>query len=80
MDSNSPIPNEQFTAMQQRLLQLEQTVAQTSTQPITEPLSSSQSHMDAEEAETLSALHSLSVQPSLVSTPWYHPHCRSQDE
>ncbi|KAG2217435.1 hypothetical protein INT45_000709 [Circinella minor] len=65
MDSNSITQNEQFIAMQQRLLQLEQIVAQSSTQPSAEPVSSPNVNMvDDEEEENLSSLHSLLVRPS----------------
>ncbi|KAG2217030.1 hypothetical protein INT45_003986, partial [Circinella minor] len=45
--------NEQFIAMQQRLLQLEQIVAQSSAQPSAEPLSSSNVNMEDEDEETI---------------------------
>jgi hypothetical protein len=68
MDSNSINQNEQFLAMQQRLLQLEQIVAQSSAQPSAEPLTSPNVNMEDEE-ETLSALHSLKVRPSYSWSP-----------
>ncbi|KAG2211367.1 hypothetical protein INT45_010580 [Circinella minor] len=65
MDSNSITQNEQFIAMQQRLLQLEQIVAQSSAQPSAEPVLSPNINMvDDEEEENLLSLHSLPVQPS----------------
>jgi hypothetical protein len=68
MDSNSTNQNEKFLAMQQRLLQLEQIVAQSSVQPSTEPLTSPGASMEDEE-KTLSALHSLRVRPSYSWAP-----------
>jgi hypothetical protein len=68
MESNSDT-NEQFLAMQQRLLQLEQIVAQTSAQPSAEPYNTSiPVNMDAEE-EATSRLHSLSVRPTYSWSP-----------
>ncbi|KAG2214768.1 hypothetical protein INT45_002195 [Circinella minor] len=70
MDSNSITQNEQFIAMQQRLLQLEQIVAQSSAQPSAEPVSSPNVNMvDDEEEENMSSLHSLPVRPSYSWSP-----------
>jgi hypothetical protein len=54
--------------MKQRVLQLEQIVAQSSAQPSAEPLTSPNVNMEDEE-ETLSALHSLKVRPSYSLSP-----------
>ncbi|KAG2223643.1 hypothetical protein INT45_010002 [Circinella minor] len=70
MDSNSITQNEQFVAMQQRLLQLEQIVAQSSAQPSTESLSFPNVNMvDDEEEENLLSLHALPVRPSYSWSP-----------
>lgn len=63
MDSNSIKQNEQFLAMQQRLFQLEQIVAQSSAQPSAEPHTSPPVNIDEEEA-SIPALHSLTIRPS----------------
>jgi hypothetical protein len=49
MNSNSTHQNEQFLAMQQRLLQLKQVVAQSSAQPSAEPLTSPNVNIEDEE-------------------------------
>ena len=53
MDSNLLNQNEQFIAMQQRLLELEQIVAQSSAQPSAEPLSSPNVNMVDDEVKIL---------------------------
>jgi hypothetical protein len=68
MDSNSINKNEQFIAMQQRLLQVEQIVAQSSAQPSAEPHTSTHVNMDDEE-EPISVLHSLKIRPSYSWSP-----------
>lgn len=68
MDSNSIKQNEQFLAMQQRLFQLEQIVAQSSAQPSAEPHTSPSVNIDEEEA-SIPALHSLTIRPSYSWTP-----------
>ncbi|KAI7895717.1 uncharacterized protein EV154DRAFT_494695 [Mucor mucedo] len=68
MDSNSLNQNEQFVAMQQRLFQLEQLVAQSRAQTSTESQTSPNVNMDADD-ETIAALDSLRIRPSYYWTP-----------
>ncbi|KAG2205131.1 hypothetical protein INT47_002225 [Mucor saturninus] len=69
MDPNSVNQNRQFIVIQQGLLQLEQIVTQSSTQSSAEPQTSLNIHMDANNEETISALHSLRIRPSCSWSP-----------
>lgn len=69
VDPSSVNQNEQSIAMQQKLLQLEQIIAQSSAQPSAEPQTSSNVNMDVDDEGTISTLHSIRNRPSYSSSP-----------